>query len=79
MGEVVEMKELHSYIMNGKKVAGVAYEKDGEFIEIENLLKKSAMVRCFSGRIPITKNDLKQLMIMWLALNYPDVLQYDED
>ncbi len=78
MGQVVKMKELHSYIMNGQNVNGVAYEKDGEFIEIENLLEKSAMVRCFSGRISIRKNDLKELMIMWLALNYPDVLKFDD-
>ena len=27
----------------------------------------------------IPKNELKELMIMWLALEYPDVIEWDED
>lgn len=85
MGEVVELKDPFSYIMAGKDIDGVMYTKGEDYgdacIEIVNYDDKHVLVRCRLGcsASRISKNDLKQLMIMWLALDYPDVLKFDEE
>lgn len=78
MGEVIQMKDPYSYFMNDKgKAIGVKFERAGTYIAICN---DDDLVRILADQeCSMHKSELKQLMIMWLALNYPDVLKFDED
>ena len=76
MNNVFNLKDPLSYAINKKgKIESVQWFRDGQYITIDlddgsmsTLLKVSN----------IKKHELRQLMIMWLCLTYPDCVNFDE-
>ena len=64
--EFPEVEEPHGYMTEDGKIIGVYYTKAGKHIEM-----------LLDGEIP--QDDLKTLMIMWLALVAPEILKEDEE
>lgn len=85
MSNVVEMPEKLNYIVfekNGhENIDGVSWKTGNAEINIFNSGHVNGWYKnsLHEFRSDIPKNELKQLMIMWLALNYPDCLAIDED
>jgi len=79
MGTVTEIDDGFSYIFDddSKTIESVMWMKRGQYVLFRN---EGAIVESLqkidgSG---IGKHELRQLMIMWLALNYPDCLAFDK-
>ncbi len=74
MSDVVVIEDPFSYICDDGIMSGVTWQRGKtKLLSIMN----SGEIQCtFRGAIP--KHELRQLMIMWLALNYPDCLRFDE-
>lgn len=71
MGELIDFPDKFFYVFDGNKPIGCGTDD----LSIRN---EGSKVNITVSEL-IEKSDLKQLMIMWLALNYPDVLKYDEE
>ena len=74
MGELLKFPTRDNYF----------YAKDEEGDKIigcgtENLcfVNEGDRVLVTTSVFPVDKSEVKELMIMWLALNYPDVLKFD--
>ena len=78
MGTVTEIDDGLSYIFNDetKNIEAVQWLKRSQYVEFKNDGFVSALQKTDGSGIG--KHELRQLMIMWLALNYPDTLAYDE-
>ena len=61
---------------DSKKIEAVQWFKRNQYVEFRNDGFVSAIQK--TDGTGIGKHELRQLMIMWLALNYPDTLSYDE-
>ena len=79
MGDVVEINDPFSYIISddgkGDVIEAVQWmnQQTSQMVVIEN----NGSIFC-SHTLAVPRHELRQLMIMWLALNYPDVLKCDE-
>lgn len=78
MDNVIQLNDPFSYILEQgpekETIVGVQRRnRDGSVLELHN----DGFVGCYNDHF-IPKHELKQLMIMWLALNYPDVVNWDE-
>jgi hypothetical protein len=76
MGTVTEIDDGLVYETDNNKIAAVSWQKRGQFVHFRNDGFVSALQKI--DGTGIGKHELRQLMIMWLALNYPDTLAYDE-
>ena len=78
MGTVTELDDGLFYVFDddSKKIEAVQWFKGNQYVEFSNDGFVSAMQK--TDGTGIGKHELRQLMIMWLALNYPDTLAYDE-
>jgi hypothetical protein len=77
MGTVTEIDDGLSYVLDdAKKLTAVKWSKRNQFVEF----KIDGSVTCQQNDgFGIGKHELKELMTMWLALNYPDVLKFDDE
>lgn len=75
MGDIVHLPDYLHYILgdNGG-IQAVQWFRDNNYLTFESSGKVDSLLRADNN---IQKHELKELMIMWLALNYPDVLQFD--
>lgn len=77
MGEVIELNDPFIYIFDDKtkKVLAVQWSKPPNSLIIENCGRVDALLRtdCI-----IPPHELRQLMVMWLGVNNPDCLKFDE-
>lgn len=73
MSNVIDFPDKDSlkYIEENDEIIGVC---DGA--EIVNLDESTVLISAHD--LCMEKTALKELMIAWLALNYPDVLNFDE-
>ena len=80
MGKVIEFPDADGLVYindrDGKCIGVGAVESGVEFINVDD---ETALVAMGSKAEFISKKILKELMIAWLALNYPDVIKWDED
>lgn len=78
MGTVTEIDDGLYYIFGDdpQKIEAVQWHKRNQFVEFRNNGYVEALQKTDDSGIG--KHELRQLMIMWLALNYPDTLVYDE-
>lgn len=72
MGEVIELKEPFSYMFVGAKIVGVKWGKRGSSVRFWG--DGEVSVNGFGEPEP---HELKTLMIMWLSLEYPEVINFD--
>ena len=73
---IIELNDPFNYIVDSEdNFTGVQWmNKRGQIAQFD------CDGEVFSSHtIPIPKHELRQLMIMWLALNYPDCLNYDDN
>lgn len=82
MGDILrfpEPAEKHGYTMSGDTITGVYYKDGEDIIEIplsgDLYLYQDGAGMC--NEIP--KEDIKDLLIMWLAMLDPSVLKYDDE
>ena len=75
MAEIIELNDPFTYVMDRKegKCIGVKWERNNKFLSI---FLNGQIVSFVYDDIP--PHELKQLMIMWLSLKYPDVLNFDD-
>lgn len=73
MGELIKFpaSDKYFYVQDGDKIMGcctddLCFSNEGSKV---NIIVEE----------PIEKSEVKELMVMWLALNYPDVLKFDEE
>jgi len=77
MGTVTEIDDGLSYEFDENAVCvGVNWNKRQQIVDFQNSGYVNALVR--TDGTGIGRHELKELMIMWLALNYPDTLAYDK-
>ena len=78
MGTVTELDDGLIYVFDDDsgKIEAVQWLKRSQFVEFRNDGFVSALQKTDGSGIG--KHELRQLMIMWLALNYPDTLSFDE-
>ena len=73
MGEVIEFPDKFYYRTDDdNNILGCG----GEGFNIDNIPKNKVLL---DENVTMDRSDLKELMIMWLALNYPDVLAFDDE
>jgi len=74
MGELLKFpdNDKYFYVEDDNKIVGVCSDD-------LCLSDEGSQIYITTRDQLIEKWDLKELMIMWLALNYPDVLKYDEE
>ena len=81
MGKVIEFPDLNNrleYVLDRyDKFIGVTDPVVG--IEITNGIDNTAYIAVNAEVVWTTKDNIKELMIAWLALNYPNVINFDED
>lgn len=79
MGEVVELRDPISYVMDGEEI--VAVQLVGGSEDRISLYGGHTIVEADRDGHPIAleleKHELKQLFIAWLALEYPEVINWD--
>lgn len=75
MGEVIELKEPFSYMFVDAKIAGVKWEKGSDYLEF--WASGTVWGSGFAEPLDIEPQKLKTLMIMWLSLEYPEVINFD--
>lgn len=72
-------KDNHGYTMSGDKVTGVYFKLDNGRI-VMPLSGAAIIYNKYEGlEITISQDDLKHLMIMWLSMVDPEVINYDAD
>ncbi len=78
MGTVTEINDGLSYITDDddKGIQGVSWAKRNQDVEFWNDGRVESFIKVDGSGIQ--KHELKHLMIMWLALNYPDCLKFDD-
>ena len=78
MGTVAELEDGFSYIFGDdpEKIEAVQWLKRNQYVEFRNDGFVSALQK--TNGSGIGRHELRQLMIMWLAINYPDTLAYDD-
>lgn len=77
MGTVTELDDGLIYVFgDDKEIEAVQWFKRNQYVAFRNDGFVSALQKTDGSGIG--KHELRQLMIMWLALNYPDTLAYDE-
>ena len=78
MGRVIEIDDGFGYIHDAEtnSIQSVQWFKRSQFVEFKNDGYVEALQKTDGSGI--SRHELRQLMIMWLALNYPDVLAFDE-
>lgn len=78
MGTVTELDDGLIYVFGDEpeKIEAVQWFKRNQYVEFRNDGFVSALQKTDGSGIG--KHELRQLMIMWLALNYPDTLAFDE-
>ena len=77
MGDVVELKDPFFYQMGADdKVKGVGYGRGFNHIVFTSI--DDQVIVSTTEDAELSKHELKQLMTMWLSVNYPDVLRFDE-
>lgn len=71
-------QEPFSYEVKGEKITGVIWERDGERVtfDFDGVVEISGMDDTFWIGLP--PEELKQLMIMWLAIFSPECLSFDD-
>ena len=74
MGELINfpVNEKYFYMQDGDKVIGCCTD------DLCFSSNEGSKVNIIVDQ-PIEKSEVKELMILWLALNYQDVLKYDEE
>ena len=82
MGKVIEFPDptdTLEYIndVDGECIIGVADSESG--IKVFSVDDNTVIVEIAYKAEFIPKQSLRELMIAWLALNYPDVIKWDED
>jgi hypothetical protein len=77
MSNVIKLDDPFSYLINDKTgtIEGVQWFKGNQYVHIELSGKMSTLLKTNSN---IGAHELRQLMIMWLALVYPDTLKFDD-
>ena len=80
MGKVIEFPDLSDnleYVQDDDgKFIGVS---DAAGVEITRCDDRMEFVSVYGEVACVPKLCMKELMIAWLALNYPDVIKWDED
>ena len=78
MGTVTEIDDGLSYIFDddSDNIAAVSWFKRNQYVEFNCDGRVTALIKTDGSGIQ--RHELKHLMIMWLALNYPDCLAYDD-
>lgn len=78
MGEILKLDDGFFYITSNDsdEIEGVQWFKRNQYVIFDNSGYVSAINK--SDGSGIEKHELRQLMIMWLALNYPDCLAEDQ-
>ena len=72
---VVDIDDPFSYIFDNGVFGGVVWQRGNRrLLSIDN---NGAIFCSFNAEPIIPKHELRQLMVMWLALNYPDCLRFD--
>ena len=69
MGKVLDFPCKYSYVMDGDNIIGCCTD---DLLFSNEGGKVNVIVSD-----PIDRVDVKELMVMWLALNYPEVLKFD--
>lgn len=78
MGDIVDIKpkeDRFHYHTEGEKIIGVSFEDEWSSIDIDDWGDDVSVNSC----AVVTRENLRDLMIMWLALHYPDILAYEDD
>lgn len=77
MAEIIKLDDPFSYTVNDKTqtIEGVQWLKNNQYVGIDLNGHMSTLLKTDKN---IEAHELRQLMIMWLALTYPDTLQFDE-
>ena len=78
MGKVIELDDGLGYVFeeDTREIKAVQWFKRNQYVEFRNDGFVQALQK--TDNSGIGKHELRQLMIMWLALNYPDTLALDE-
>ena len=76
MSNIIELDDPFTYTCDDGMFKGVTWQRGAtRLLSIDN----DGTICCTFGMSkPVPKHELKQLMIMWLALNYPDCLRFDD-
>ena len=75
MRNVIELDDPFTYTCDNGVFRGVTWQRGTRLLNIDN---DGSICCTFDTSAPVPKHELKQLMIMWLALNYPDCLKFDD-
>lgn len=77
MGTVTNLDDGLRYVFgDNNEIEAVQWFKRKQHVEFKNNGFVSSIQKTDGSGI--CRHELRQLMIMWLALNYPDTLAYDE-
>ena len=76
MNNIIELNDPFSYICDNGVFGGVTWQRD--ITRLLSINNDGGIYCTFGIQKPVPKHELKQLMIMWLALNYPDCLNFDD-
>lgn len=75
VSNIFELNDPLSYVIGGNdEIEAVQWFKDNQYITIELSGKTQTLLKTNKN---IESHELRQLMIMWLALTYPDCLNFD--
>lgn len=74
MNNIVDFPDPYNYVLDADdNIIGVSKGN----CEIFNIVGSPLVSVDIEN--PIPKSELKELMVMWLALNYPDVVAFDSE
>ena len=77
MGTVTEIDDGLRYEKDGESIVGVSWQSKGQIVRFAN--NGYVDMDTWHDGHGISKQKLRDLMIMWLALNYPDTLACDQE
>lgn len=73
MGDVINLEDPFCYVMDGKECAAVKWQRGRNSVHFS----MEGHIECDIKQIP--PHELKELMVMWLGVKYPDKINWDNE
>jgi len=73
VGNIIEIEDPFSYIIDNGDITGVVWQRGNNIVQFD----RDGTINVIGYIKNIKNHELRQLMIMWLALEHPGCLNFD--